>query len=179
MSGCRTTNALANAPWGKRCVLALAGLMMWQLAACAGVDVVRLTSATFPSKSSSEEVEVLEQEPTRPHVRIAQLHIDDSSSSFKRMQSRVLAKAASLGADAVVFAKPERIVTHQIAYQPVYSPWGYYSPFYGPAWGYGAWYGPWAWGGYAGSMAVPYDLQINALSGTAIRYTGSEKSAFK
>lgn len=154
----------------------LAILLLMQVSACAGVDVVRLTNETFPPKASVEDVDVLEQEPSRPHIRLAELHMDDPSLSFARMQERLLTKAASLGADAVVFAKAERHIEHQIAYAPGYSPWGYYSPFYGPGWGYGAWYGPWAWGGYAGTMAVPYDLQIKALSGTAIRYTDSDKS---
>jgi hypothetical protein len=157
----------------------LAMLLLMQMSACASVDVVRLTNATFSPNASVEDVEVLEQEPTRPHVRLAKLHIDDASLSFARMQERLLTKAASLGADAVVFAKPVRQIEHQVTYAPVYDPWGYDSPFYGPGEGYGASYGPWAWGGYGGSMALPYDLEVEALSGTAIRYTGSLEAVSK
>ena len=106
---------------------------------------------------------MLEQEPARPHVRLAELRMDDPSLSFARMQERLLSKAASLGADAVVFAKPVSQIEHQVAYAPVYSPWGYHSPFYGPGGGYGAWYGPWAWGGYGGSMAVPVRFPSECL----------------
>lgn len=154
----------------------LAMLLLTQVSACASVDVVRLTNARFSPKASVEEVEVLEQEPARPYVRLAELHMEDPSLSFAHMQERLLTKAASLGADAVVFAKPVHLIEHQIAYAPVYDPWGYDSPFYGPGGGYGAWYGPSAWGGYGGSMAVPYDIQVKALSGTAIRYRDSEGS---
>jgi hypothetical protein len=35
-------------------------------------------------------------------------------------------------------------------------------------------FGPWALDGYAGSTVVPYDLQITAWPGTAIRHTGSD-----
>jgi hypothetical protein len=107
---------------------------------------------------------------------------------FDRMQQKILAKAAALGSDAVVFSKPESHVEHQVAYEPVYSPWGYYAPYYyGPgswgyggygygSWGYGGLYGPgpMGWSGYpGGSVAVPYDVTVNALKGTAIRYTSS------
>ena len=152
----------------------LAMLLLLQMSACASVDVVRLTNATFSPKPSVEDVEVLEQEPARSHVRLAELHMDDPSLSFARMQERLLTKAASLGADAVVFAKPVSQIEHQVAYEPVYSPWGYNSPFYGSGGGYGAWYGPWAWEGYGGTMAVPYDFQVKAMSGTAIRYTDTD-----
>ncbi len=105
-------------------------LLLTLLPSCSGVDVMRLTSATFPPKASVEEVEVLEQAPVRPFLRLAELHMDDPSMSFARMQEHLLAKAASLGADAVVFSKPVQRIEHQIAYAPTYSPWGYYSPFY-------------------------------------------------
>ena len=154
-------------------------LLLTQVFACASVDVVRLTNAKFSPKASVEDVEVLDQEPARPHIRLAELHMEDPSLSFARMQERLLTKAASLGADAVVFAKPVHHIEHQIAYAPVYDSWGYDSPFYGPGGGYGAWYGPSVWGGYGGSMAVPYDFQVKALSGIAIRYRDSEGSVSK
>lgn len=171
---------MANRVRASMTIRFLALLLLTQVSACASVDMVRLTNATFSQKASGVDVEVLEQEPTRPHVRLAELHMDDPSLSFVRMQERLRTKAASLGADAVVFAKPERHIEHQIAHTPAYARWGYGSPFYGLRWGYGASYGPWAWGWlWGGSMAVPYDLEVKALSGTAIRYTGSLEAVSK
>lgn len=103
----------------------LAMLLPTQVSACASVDVVRLTNATFSPKASVEAVEVVDQEPARPHVRLAERHMEDSSLGFAHMQERLLTKAASLGADAVVFAKPVHYIEHQTAYAPVYDPWGY------------------------------------------------------
>lgn len=147
------------------------------ISACTRVDTILLTSDTFPPKSSADEVAVLEQNPTRPHRDIAELRIGDSSLSFGSLQRKILSRAATLGADAVVFAKPQTQTTHQVAYEPVYDPWGYNSPYYGGPWGYGGGYGGplggWGpWGGmYSGSVAVPYDETVRMLMGTAIRYT--------
>ena len=125
----------------------LAMLLLIQVCACAGVDVVRLTNATFASKAFVKNVEVLEQESVRPHARLAVLHMDDPSLSFARMRDRLLTKAANLGEDAVVSAKPESQIEHQVTYAPIYHPWRYEGPFYRPRWGNGAWCGPWAWRG--------------------------------
>lgn len=159
----------------------LVGLVSLPVMACASVDVVRLTSQTFPPKDSADQVEALDREPTRAHLRLAELRLADTGMGFDDMQRKILKKAATLGADAVVFSKPETEVKHQVAYEPTYSPWGYYGPYYGPgSWGYGGYGyggygglgGPWGWGGgYTGSMAMPYDVTVNSLTGTAVKYT--------
>lgn len=139
-------------------------------ASCTSVDILRLTGQTFPAKSSPAEVTLLEREPTCPHLRLAELHIDDSTVSFETMQRKILERAASLGADAVLFEKPEKHIQHQVTYEPAYSPWGYGAYGY-PGWGYGgAWYGYGPYG-YGGGMAVPYDYTVRSLKATAIRYT--------
>lgn len=173
----------AGRPLGILCGVLLLGV---QLIGCAHVDVIRLTNETFPPKSSGADVEVLEQQPTSPHLQLAELRIADSGFSFGHLQRKILDKAAVLGADAVVFVKPESHIEHEVAYEPVYSPWGGYGP-YGPGfggggygglgpggWGYG---GPGGWGygglggwGATGTVAVPYDVTINSLKGTAIKY---------
>ena len=160
-------------------VRVLALLTFVQSAACAGVDVMRLTGKTFPPKPSVDDVELLDREPARPHIRLAVLRMEDSSMSFARMQERMLSRAADLGADAVVFAEPVRRLERQVVTTPVYSPWSYTSSFYGPAWGYGASYGPWAWSGYAGTMTLPYDVPVKSLVGTAIRYIDGEPPQLK
>lgn len=145
------------------------------LPACANVDTILLTSERFPPKRSIDEVAVLEQKPARPYLELAELRIGDSSLSYGNLQHKILDRAAALGADAVVFAKPQTQTTHEVAYEPLYGPWGYNSPYYGSPWGYGAYGGPYGgwgpWGGYSGSVAVPYDETMRMLMGTAIRYT--------
>jgi hypothetical protein len=157
-------------------ILSMLGLYLL-VSACTRVDTILLTSDTFPPKSSADEVAVLEQNPTRPYRGIAELRIGDSSLSFGSLQRKILSRAAALGADAVVFARPQTQTTHQVAYEPLYDPWGYNSSYYGGPWGYGGGYGgpfggwsPWN-GMYSGSIAVPYDETIRMLMGTAIRYT--------
>jgi len=163
---------------GKDCLSILASLgLCLAFSACASVDTILLTNDTFPPKKSADEVAVLEQKPTRPYREIAELRIGDSSLSFGSLQRKILSKAATLGADAVVFAKPQTQTTQEVAYEPVYDPWGYNSPYYGGPWGYGGGYGGpfggWGpWGGmYSGSVAVPYDETMRMLMGTAIRFT--------
>ena len=147
--------------------------------ACTSVDTILLTSDTFPPKESADEVAVLEHKPALPHREIAELRIGDSWLSFGSLQRKILNQAATLGADAVIFAKPQTVTQHEVAYQPLYDPWGYNSPYYGTPWGYGGYggyggpFGSWGlWGGgYSGSVAVPYDEVTRMLMGTAIRYT--------
>ena len=148
------------------------------LSACTSVDTILLTSETFPPKGSADEVAVLEEKPTRPHQELAELRIGDSWLSFGSLQRKILNRAATLGADAVIFAKPQTQTLHEVAFEPLYDSWGYNSPYYGTPWGYGGMgyggpvgsWGPWG-GGYSGSVAVPYDEVTRMLMGTAIRYT--------
>lgn len=147
------------------------------LASCTGVDVVRLSGQTFPPKQSRADVTLLDREPTCPFLKLAELRVDGSTDSFQTIQEHILDKAASLGADAVSFDKPEKRVAHQVTYQPVYSPWGYGAYAY-PGWGYGGgWYGYGGYGYYGGGMAVPYDYTVRSLKAVAIRYTDGGAAA--
>jgi hypothetical protein len=142
---------------------------------CVGVDMVRLTDQTFPPKSSPKEVAVLGHDPQCAHLKLAELHVDDSTDTYQHMQDNILKKAAELGADAVVFGKSEKRTRHQVTYAPYsyglgYSPWGYGAYTY-PGWGYGGWYGNYGYG--YGGTALPYDYTVRSLKGTAIRYTES------
>lgn len=156
----------------------LFSLLFLALAACADVDMVRLTSQQFSPKSSVDEVEVLQQVPACPHVALAELRAEDSSTGYGTMQRNMLNQAAKLGADAVVFAKPEEQIQHQVAYQPGMMMGG---PFGFGGFGYGGMmYGPYPYGmgyygGYPayGSAAVPYDVEVKSLKGLAIRYIPS------
>lgn len=82
-------------------------LFAFSLPGCASVDVLRLTGETFAPKTSVSDVEVLEHEPTRPHVQIAELSVDSFWLSVASKRQKILEKAATLGADAVVFSEPE------------------------------------------------------------------------
>lgn len=146
------------------------------LSACTSVDTILLASETFSPKGFADEVAVLEEKPTRPHRELAELRIGDSWLSFGSLQHKILNRAATLGADAVIFAKPQTQTLQEVAYEPLYDPWGYNSPYCGTQWGYGGYGGPFgSWspwgGGYSGSVAVPYDEVTRMLMGTAIRYT--------
>ena len=153
-------------------------ILSWASIGCSNVNVVRLTSEIFPPRSV-DEVEILSQEPTTEHLRIADLS-ETSTSDVVKLQRHILKKAAELGAQAVIFSTPTTRTEDRVAYQPVYSPWGYYAPYYyGPGpygywgpWGYG--YGPWGSGwGYRNYIPVRYSVRVNTLKGIAIRYAGS------
>jgi hypothetical protein len=160
------------------CLLSILGSLLF-FSSCVSVDTIRLTSETFPSKDSADDVTVLEQKPTRPYLEIAELRIGDSWLSFGSLQRKILNRAAALGADAVVFTSPQTQTIRQVAYDPLYDPWGYNSPYYGGPWGYGGFGGPYGgwgpWGGYSSGMAVPYDESVRLLMGTAIRYTDTQR----
>ena len=136
---------------------------------CTSVDTFLLTNKTFPPKSSFQEVEIVDREPPCAHLAIAQLSVDDSASAdYRSEQFQILKKAADLGADAVIFSKPEKHIEHDVIYDRsvVGSPWG--MGYYGyPGWGYGTGYGM----GYGAGMAIPYDHTVKSLKGIAIRYT--------
>ena len=150
------------------------------LSGCANVDTILLTSDTFPPRSPSSVI-VLEHTPSEPHIDLAELRIGDSWLSFRSLQEKILKRAAQLGADAVVFTSPQTQTIRQVAYEPLYDPWGYNSPYYGGPWGngggFGGPYGGWGpWGGYSSGVAVPYDESIRMLMGTALRYTETNRS---
>lgn len=150
-------------------------MCLW-FASCASVDTVRLTNQTYLPKDSVEQVEVLYRKPPCSHVAIAQLSVDDSEyESFESEQNKILKKAAGLGADAVIFSKPQKKVRQGVTYSGMgcmaCGPYGY--GMYGyPGWGYGAGYGYGMGWGYGG-MAVPYNYTVKSLKGVAIHYTNS------
>lgn len=71
------------------------------LPGCASVDVLMLSSETFTPQTSL--VEILERAPTRPYVKIAVLVVDSWCLGEDEKREKILEKAATLGADAVVF----------------------------------------------------------------------------
>ena len=145
------------------------------ISGCVSVDIVKLSNQTYPPKASPQEVEVLDRKPPCTHVAIAQLSVDDSEyDDFESEQRKILKKAAEIGADGVIFSKPEKHKQHGVMYSGMgcymCGPWG--MGMYGyPGWGYGMGYGYGMYGYGMGGMAVPYDYTVKSLKGIAIHYT--------
>ncbi|BCA56453.1 hypothetical protein W02_35930 [Nitrospira sp. KM1] len=156
---------------------AIALLFAFSVAGCSHVQVLRLTSETFPPREV-EDVAILSERPNVPYQKIAELSETSSSDDLDKLQEHLLDKAAQLGADAVVFGTPITRTEQRVAYEPSYSPWGYYAPhYYGPGpygywgpWGYR--YSPWGLGwGYRRTVPVSYLVHVTTVKGTAIRYS--------
>ena len=86
-----------------RVAFAPALLLAFTHPGCASVDVHMLSSETFTPRTS--QVEILEQAPTRPYVQIAVLSVDSWWLSVDSKREKIVQKAATLGADAVVFGE--------------------------------------------------------------------------
>lgn len=146
------------------------------LSSCVSVDTVRFTNQKFPPKESVEEVGILNSRPACDHVVIARLSVDESEyDSFETEQKKILKKAAALGADAVIFSKPQKSVRRGVTSSGMgcmsCGPYG--NGMYGyPGWGYGSGYGyGMGWGN--GGTAIPYNYTVKSLRGVAIHYTNS------
>lgn len=156
--------------------IAIGLLLCWSATGCSQVQVLRLTTETFPPREV-QDVAILSELPSVQHEKIAELSETTSSENVSKLQQHLLEKAAELGADAVVFSTPITRTEQRVAYQSVYSPWGYYAPYYGPGaygygvpWGYG--YGPWGpMFRYHQAIPVPYQVRSTTVKGTAIRYS--------
>ena len=81
--------------------LALFTLAGFCLSGCAGVNVLMLSTETFTPQTS--HVEILEREPSRPYVQIAILTVDSLWLGIDSKREKILEKAGTLGADAVIF----------------------------------------------------------------------------
>jgi hypothetical protein len=137
------------------------------LSSCASVTtkVVELDPAhKYPP---TQNVEVLLQKPSRPHVEIALIESEGTSEADMLNDARE--KARALGADAVVKLETERVYHPPVAvYDPWYDPfyWGYYRPrFYPPL------YHP--WGAYQ-VVGGYYSYKTKAV---AIKYSGKPAAA--
>ena len=76
-------------------------LSFFTLTRCAGVNVVMLSAESFPPEA--HHIQALEREPTRPYVQIAILSLDSLWLSEDSRREKILEKAGTLGADAVIF----------------------------------------------------------------------------
>jgi hypothetical protein len=88
----------------RRCSSAFLALFTFAgfcLSGCAGVNVVMLSTETFTPQTS--QVEILEREPNRPYMQIAVLTVDSLWLGVDSKREKILEKARTLGADAVIF----------------------------------------------------------------------------
>ena len=87
-----------------KCFITATLLLAVNLAGCASVEVLTLSDQTFPPRTN--HIEALEDYPHRPFIQIAELSTDSSWLSLASKRQKILEKAATLGADAVVFQAP-------------------------------------------------------------------------
>ena len=100
LTGRLSLGSLVGSRHRRSAFLALLALAVF-FTGCASVNVVMLSTETFTPQTS--HVEILEREPSRPYVQIAVLTMDSFWLSFESKREKILEKAATLGADAVVF----------------------------------------------------------------------------
>lgn len=135
---------------------------------CVSVRVEPLTRDSYPP--SRNPVQWLEAEPASPHIKLARIVATSENADEDRMREKILARAGTLGADAVVMGKSN--VFESMGAGPLYestlgpaansfSPyaggWGWWNPFY---------YDPWSFV----QGAADQTGRTEYLSGTAIRY---------
>lgn len=140
------------------------------LTACVSVRVEPLTHESYPPRGSGEPVQWLETEPASPHIELARIITTSQSADEDRLRDKILARAGTLGADAVVLGKfdvlesmgPSPLYESTLgpaadSFSPYAGGWGWWNPFY---------YDPWSFvqGGADQTGRTEY------LSGTAIRY---------
>lgn len=140
------------------------------LTACVSVRVEPLTTESYPAHGRGEPVQWLESAPASPHIKLARIIATSQSADEDRMKENILARAGTLGADAVVGGKFD--ILESMGSGPLYestlgpaadsfSPyaggWGWWNPFY---------YDPWSFV----QGAADQTGRTEYLSGTAIRY---------
>ena len=154
------------------CGLILSAVLV--LVACVSVQVEPLTHESYPPRVSGEPVQWLETEPGAPHIELARIIATSQSADEDRLRDKILARAGTIGADAVVLGKSD--VLESMGPSPLYestlgpaadsfSPyaggWGYWNPFY---------YDPWSFV----QGAADQTGRTEYLSGTAIRYVNQK-----
>lgn len=165
--------ALRERPEGCVPWFVLVSLTPLALASCVTLQVESLTAQRFEPRAHFTEVDALEAEPTRPHVKLARIIATSPNASEDTLRERILARARQLGADAVVLGKADVLESMGLspAYQStlvqaganstslLWGPWGWWTPFYLDPWSFVQ----------GGADQTPYTMY---LSGVAIRYDG-------
>lgn len=72
---------------------------------CVSLRVEPLTHESYPPRKSIERLQVLKNEPASPHIKLARIIATSQSADEDQMQEKIVARAKTLGADAVVMGK--------------------------------------------------------------------------
>jgi len=124
-------------------IVLVAGLA---LASCATVSATTTPDAAAPHRQPSDPaaVEILRQEPTRPHQRLGEIVVDassDPSPSITKIEDKLRTEGGKIGADAVVVVtdkvQPDAPKAQPVAiYEPVeVKLLACSGPWWGPWWG--------------------------------------------
>ena len=138
-------------------------LGLFALAACVSVRVEPLTGEVYPPTKSAAQVRWLKSEPDAPHVKLARIIATSQSADEDKLREKILARAATLGADAVVMGKSDVLesvgtgTAPQSTMGPAGGSSGGWWPFYYDRWSFA-------------QSSVDETGLTEYLSGTAIRY---------
>lgn len=167
------THRLARSPEGWFDYATRYGLLIYSLAilaGCVSVSVEPLTHESYPPRGSGELVQWLETEPASPHIKLALIIATTQNADEDRLRDKILARAGTMGADAVVLGKSD--ILESIGPSPLYestlgpaaasfSPsaggWGWWNPFYYDTWSFV-------------QSTTDQPERTEYLSGTAIRF---------
>lgn len=137
------------------------------LAACVSIRVEPLTGEVYPPNKSPEQVQWLESEPAIPHVKLARIVATSQSADEDKMRERILARAATLGADAVVMGKSDVLESVGTGTAP--------QSTMGPAGSVGGWW-PFNYDSWSLTQSSVDETGFTEyLSGTAIRYLSDKQ----
>lgn len=140
------------------------------LSGCVSVRVEPLTHKSYAPRTGGNPVQWLDTEPNSPFIKLARIVATSDSADEDQLRKKILARADTLGADAVVMGKFD--ILESMGPSPLYEStlgptagsyglysggWGGWSPFY---------YDPWS---FVQSDADQME-RTEYLSGTAIRY---------
>lgn len=146
------------------------------LAGCVSARVEYFVDPSHPPRESQASIEWLSTEPSQPHIELARITMGSANVSEETLRRKILERARSLGADAVV-AEGATVVS-SLAYPPFYE-----RSLLGPM---GAAFGLYGYGWYTPYSSNPYLLTQGAvdiprrdryLSGLAIRYEQNRDQA--
>ncbi|MDF0642556.1 MAG: hypothetical protein P0111_00885 [Nitrospira sp.] len=86
-------------------------LLIFPLTSCVSVHVEPLTHEVYPPKNGPESLQWLEAEPEAPHVKLARISATSQTADEDELREKILARAATLGADAVIMGKSDVLET--------------------------------------------------------------------
>ncbi|MEP7152345.1 MAG: hypothetical protein ABI856_11590 [Nitrospira sp.] len=140
------------------------------LAGCVSVSVEPLTHESYPPRGHAEPVQWLETEPASPHIKLARIIATTQSADEDRLRDKILVRAGTMGADAVVLGKSDILESlgpspryestlgpAADSFSPYAGAWGWWDPFYYDSWSFV-------------QSTADQPERTEYLSGTAIRY---------